>query len=94
MSVPNTVLYFTAYDEISMILRRNHVTNFEKNNIHGENISAIANIEDAKRQPYIPLVAGSTARLLALLATAPLELIRTRQASNTKAHTGCWKNSD
>ena len=30
---------------------------------------------------YIPLVAGSTARLLATMATAPLELIRTRQAS-------------
>jgi solute carrier family 25 protein 39/40 len=37
--------------------------------------------ENARCQTYIPLVAGSTARLLASLATAPLELIRTRQAS-------------
>ena len=90
MSVPNTVLYFTAYDEISMILRRNHVTNFANNSMNGESKSTatIEDIEDAKRQPYIPLMAGSTARLLASLATAPLELIRTRQASNTKAQHG------
>jgi len=76
MSVPNTVLYFTAYDEISMGLRRNHATNFADGN------STTAKIEDdAKRQAYIPLIAGSTSRLLASLATAPLELIRTRQAS-------------
>lgn len=30
---------------------------------------------------YIPLVAGSTARIISSFATAPLELIRTRQAS-------------
>ena len=86
------ILFYTAaYDEISMILRRNHVTNFANNNsMNGESKSTatIEDIEDAKRQPYIPLVAGSTARLLASLATAPLELIRTRQASNTKAQKG------
>lgn len=37
--------------------------------------------EEARKQAYIPLLAGSSARLLASLATAPLELIRTRQAS-------------
>ena len=36
---------------------------------------------EARKQIYIPLLAGSSARLLASLATAPLELIRTRQAS-------------
>ncbi len=41
-------------------------------------------VDDNNANPhpaYIPLVAGSTARLLATMATAPLELIRTRQAS-------------
>ena len=39
-------------------------------------------MEEAKAHAYIPLIAGSTARLLASLATAPLELIRTRQAND------------
>ena len=77
MSVPNTVLYFTVYDEISLMLRRNHV----KINRGEETNVKQHNIDDSKRQLYIPLIAGSTARLLASLATAPLELIRTRQAS-------------
>ncbi|KAL7536148.1 hypothetical protein ACHAXR_006944 [Thalassiosira sp. AJA248-18] len=85
MSVPNTVLYFTAYDEISMRLRRNHAANnsIENNNMVEGRQSTMTKLEedDAKRQAYIPLVAGSTARLLASLVTAPLELIRTRQAS-------------
>jgi solute carrier family 25 protein 39/40 len=71
-----------------MILRRNHVTNLQRTIFMGRRINQQWKIEDARRQPYIPLVAGSTARLLASLATAPLELIRTRQASNTKAQKG------
>jgi len=59
MGVPNTVLYFTAYDYISMQLN---------------GLSAMG-------KTYTPLIAGSSARLLASFVTAPLELIRTRQAS-------------
>lgn len=78
MSVPNTVLYFAAYDEISTRLRKFHaLNNLEKSTAH-----ALYEIDDGeKRQAYIPLLAGSTARLLASLSTAPLELVRTRQAS-------------
>ena len=64
MSVPNTVLYFTAYDEMSARLR-----------------AAAAAAERPTRDLYIPLAAGATARLLASLATAPFELLRTRQAA-------------
>lgn len=80
MSVPNTVFYFTAYDEISSRLRTLHTLN---NNIAHESAHHVNEIDDddAKRQAYIPLVAGSTSRLLASLSTAPLELVRTRQAS-------------
>ena len=67
-SVPNTVLYFTAYDEISARLRRRDQDTTNANNIMGGGAAA-------------ELLAGSSARLLASLATAPLELIRTRQAS-------------
>ena len=76
MSVPNTVLYFSAYDEISTRLRKLHTL---KNNVSTKQLNEIE--EDTKRQTYIPLVAGSTSRLLASLSTAPLELVRTRQAS-------------
>ncbi len=68
MSVPNTVLYFTAYDELSSRLRQNH--------------------HHRHQEAYIPLLAGSIARLLATLATAPLELIRTRQAGLPRGTTG------
>jgi len=86
MSVPNTVLYFTAYDELSMRLRRYHANNISahNNNTIEDTNTKSTHIElddDAKRQAYIPLLAGSTSRLLASLSTAPLELIRTRQAS-------------
>ena len=80
MSVPNTVLYFTAYDEISTRLRYNHSLN-NHNNIESSSQHMNEIDDEAKRQAYIPLVAGSTSRLLASLSTAPLELVRTRQAS-------------
>lgn len=86
MSVPNTVLYFTVYDEISLMLRRNHLQyqsldGASQTEQHNKEPHIDNRIEAAKTQPYIPLIAGSTARLLASLSTAPLELIRTRQAS-------------
>ena len=66
MSVPNTVLYFTAYDEISTRAKK-FVQKQQRDN-------RFAHI-------WIPLASGSSSRLLASFATAPLELIRTRQAS-------------
>ena len=90
MSVPNTVLYFSVYDEISMRLRRNYVVQQQQQQQYTMSTSSAACADskledDAKKQPYIPLLAGSTARLLASLVTAPLELIRTRQASSKVA---------
>ena len=68
MSVPNTVMYFTAYDEI-----RARLSLQPRADEYG---------------PWIPLVAGSSARLLASLTTAPLELLRTRQAMAGSAGIG------
>jgi solute carrier family 25 protein 39/40 len=65
MSVPNTALYLSLYDEITVRLRQ-HSTNTET---------------DANGSISIPLIAGAISRLVSSVATAPLELIRTRQAS-------------
>ena len=67
-AVPNTAIYFTAYDEITDRLRRRHDESASDGN--------------AKQKVYIPLVAGATARLISCVATAPLELIKTRQVSS------------
>jgi solute carrier family 25 protein 39/40 len=66
MSIPNTVIYLSSYDEISIRLHAFHSSN---------------NPDADGSRAYIPLLAGSTARLISSFATAPLELIRTRQAS-------------
>mmetsp|Transcript_26838 Transcript_26838/g.56677 ORF Transcript_26838/g.56677 Transcript_26838/m.56677 type:complete len:534 (+) Transcript_26838:64-1665(+) len=95
MSVPNTVLYFTAYDELSSLLRNNNNNNNHATMMFGSNNSnnrrsQQADSDDGRTSHqafYIPLIAGSSARLLASLATAPLELIRTRQASAAAAAT-------
>jgi len=64
MSVPNYVLYLTAYDEIVARLRRWSFSGSDNNS-------------------SIPLIGGALARLIATTAVAPLELLRTRDASST-----------
>lgn len=67
MAVPNTVLYFSAYEEMVFRLRRY---------CSGDSGSAASSLSWA-----IPLVSGGTARVVAASATAPFEFLRTRQAS-------------
>ena len=64
MSVPNTVLYFTAYDEICYRLKQ-------------------LRKQSSVQYPEwsVPLISGSSARLIATFTTSPLELLRTRQAA-------------
>ena len=74
MSVPNTVLYFTAYDELNLRMRqfsRQWVPRSEDN----------SNSHILFDSVLTPLVGGSTARIIATVVTSPLELIKTRQAS-------------
>jgi len=73
-SVPNTAIYFTAYDEIANWLRQNQT-------YHANNMSHDSSATARGQEVYIPLVAGATARLISVMATAPLELVKTRQAS-------------
>lgn len=66
MSLPNTMIYYTCYDELVQYVR--------------------ASVLPAAWQGYAPLVSGGAARWLSSSATAPLEFLRTREASsNTKS---------
>jgi solute carrier family 25 protein 39/40 len=57
MGVPNTVIYFVIYDELS------------------------GRLSSSSSSSWNPAVAGATARFVASLSTAPLELLKTIQAS-------------
>mmetsp|Transcript_1381 Transcript_1381/g.2241 ORF Transcript_1381/g.2241 Transcript_1381/m.2241 type:complete len:407 (+) Transcript_1381:3-1223(+) len=87
-AVPNTAIYFTAYDEITSWLRKNHAASTATANSNSSSSSDDG--FDAKQKVYFPLVAGATARLLASVTTAPIELIRIRQAvsSNNSQNNG------
>lgn len=72
MSIPNYVLYLTAYDDIVARLRSS------------SNVTALAShkrLEVSFSETSIPLIGGGLARLLATTAVAPLEMLRTRHAS-------------
>lgn len=66
MAVPNTVLYFSAYEDLVWRLRH---------------LSSAGTDDTVATAHWIPLVAGATARVLASSVTAPFEFLRTRQAS-------------
>jgi len=56
-AIPNTAIYFTAYDEITMHLHRYHHANANKNENYPSD------------RLYIPLVAGASARVISSFAT-------------------------
>ena len=70
MGVPSTALYYAVYDELVATARSS------THNNNSTSSSAALRLD-----AYIPLLAGSSARLMTTLGTAPLELVRTRQAS-------------
>jgi len=60
-AIPNTAIYFTAYDEITMHLHRyHHTANKNENN---------PSTTSSSDRLYIPLVAGASARVIASFAT-------------------------
>ncbi|CAF3733026.1 unnamed protein product [Adineta steineri] len=59
MSLPNTVIYFTAYEQLKCVM------GYKRTNLN----------------PIIPGIAGGSARMLAVVVTSPLELIRTKKMS-------------
>mmetsp|Transcript_13735 Transcript_13735/g.33269 ORF Transcript_13735/g.33269 Transcript_13735/m.33269 type:complete len:363 (-) Transcript_13735:1091-2179(-) len=63
MGVPNTIIYFLTYDELSRKMSQRNLDS-----------------------QWTPAVAGAAARSIASLSTAPLELVRTIQASRPQSN--------
>jgi solute carrier family 25, member 39/40 len=83
MSVPSYVLYLTTYDEI---VRHLKATQF----------ASLSPTTKAIYNNSIPVFAGAVARLIATSVVAPLETLRTRDASRNHSHgvntRGVWKD--
>ncbi|KAL3794511.1 hypothetical protein ACHAW5_001321 [Stephanodiscus triporus] len=75
-TVPNAAVYLASYDEISSRLSRRDRRRRRRDNDHEDDD------RDDHRGHWIPFVAGASARLASSVVTAPLELVRTRQAAN------------
>ena len=60
-AIPNTAIYFTAYDEITMHLNRYHHAKKNENNS--------STTTSSSDRLHIPLVAGASARVIASFAT-------------------------
>jgi len=75
LALPTTVLYFVAYEQIRVRLKDQHM------------IRTKATDPDTYQMPmWIPLVAGCTARCLAVTVVNPLELIRTKMQSERMSY--------
>ncbi|XP_024888169.1 solute carrier family 25 member 40-like isoform X1 [Temnothorax curvispinosus] len=69
LAVPATVAYFVSYEQLRLYLKDTYNREFKKKGTNME-------------QPFwIPMLAGSTARIWAATLVSPLELIRTKMQS-------------
>jgi solute carrier family 25 protein 39/40 len=84
MAAPNTILYYTAYEEIVWQMRQSishHPSNSSNNNNSHNNPILGASSLERNANWLFPLLAGGSARLVSSTVTAPLEFMRTRQAA-------------
>lgn len=73
LAIPTTILYFVSYEQLRLRLK----AFYNKNVKPGQE----------KTQPFwIPLAAGSTARIIAATTVSPLELIRTKMQSQNLSY--------
>jgi solute carrier family 25, member 39/40 len=76
MGVPNTVLYFVSYEEL-----KEQLLILSSSSSSSKQQQQSSTSTSTSWSYFIPALAGAGARVVASLATAPLELIRTRQAA-------------
>ena len=74
MAAPNTILYYTAYEEIVWQMRQSIQRHPKNENNHSAFL-------EQNQNWLFPLLAGGSARLVSSSITAPLEFMRTRQAA-------------
>ena len=77
MAAPNTILYYTAYEEIVWQMRQSIQRHPNGNSNHLTGTSFL----EGNANWLFPLLAGGSARLVSSSVTAPLEFMRTRQAA-------------
>ena len=77
MAAPNTILYYTAYEEIVWQMRQS----IQRHPSNRNNPITDASFLERHASWLFPLLAGGSARLVSSSVTAPLEFIRTRQAA-------------
>ncbi|XP_034945100.1 solute carrier family 25 member 40-like [Chelonus insularis] len=71
LAVPATIVYFVSYEQL-----RIHIKDYYNTKLNTDNNS------NKKDQPFwIPMLAGSTARVWAATLVSPLELVRTKMQS-------------
>lgn len=75
LALPTTVIYFVAYEQFRVRLKDQYLRLYPDT--------------DRTRVPFtIPLVAGSSARTLAVSIVSPLELVRTKMQSQKLSYLG------
>lgn len=74
LAIPTTVLYFVSYEQLRVRLKDLHMSRTKQNP------------ENYKIPLWIPLMSGSTARILAVTIVNPLELIRTKMQSEKMSY--------
>lgn len=74
LAIPTTVLYFVTYEQLRVRLKDIHMTRTNQ-------------LPDEYNLPlWIPLLSGSTARIIAVTMVNPLELIRTKMQSEKMSY--------
>lgn len=80
LALPTTVLYFVAYEQIRVRLKDVHMK-----------YTKVTDPEKYQLPMFIPLIAGCTARCLAVTVVNPLELIRTKMQSEKMSYSEVGK---
>ncbi|XP_034663785.1 solute carrier family 25 member 40 isoform X2 [Drosophila subobscura] len=79
-ALPSTIIYFVAYEQLKA-----RFTDFHYKYL--PSIDPVKNTADVRDIPMlVPLMAGVTARILAVTCVSPVELIRTKMQSQRMTH--------
>jgi len=78
LAIPTTMLYFTAYEQLKAMLNKPYVEYKEKMSVLTPNLPTSDTETAVDTSPLVSLTAGGLARIVAVTAVNPLELVRTK----------------